>query len=270
MARYVIGDIQGCYDEFIQLVEQINFNPSCDTLYLVGDLVNRGPKSLEVLQWIYQYQDSVISVLGNHDIFLLGRYAKILMPSKDETIQDILQFKQAQKLIDWLRTCPLVFQDRDYILVHAGIYPKISLDTLTNISSEVSKELQSPNYAAFITDIYGNKPNIWDEKLSLTKKMKFITNACTRMRFLNQIDYSLDYKYKGDLANIPDYLIPWFKVDGHPSVQKKILFGHWAALGFYHNPKFISLDTGCVWGKRLTAFNLDTEEIYQINAKALY
>lgn len=266
MARYAIGDIQGCYSQFIQLVKKINFNPSVDMLYLVGDLVNRGPESLKVLKWIYRHQDSLVTVLGNHDVFLLGRYAGVIKPDSDETIGDILTAPEAPKLIDWLRRCPIVFHDSDYILAHAGIHPKMDFNKLMTLNNSITQHLQSDSYGAFIATIYGNKPNLWTEKLNHTKQMKFVINSCTRMRLLSTLDFSLDYKFKGELSNNPKNLIPWFKADFHPSIQKKIVFGHWAALGFYHDPKFIALDTGCVWGRKLTAINLDTYEITQVSA----
>ena len=120
------------------------------------------------------------------------------------------------------------------------------------------------DYPQFIDKIYGNKPNLWDENLSKMRKMKFMVNSCTRMRFLEKATFALNYKYKGELASKPDNLIPWFKVASHPSINQKILFGHWASLGFYHAPKFIALDTGCVWGRSLTAINLDNYELTQV------
>ena len=134
------------------------------------------------------------------------------------------------------------------------------------VANNVSQYLQSDKYASFISCIYGNKPNAWSEELSPVKQMKFVINACTRMRLLNSTDFSLDYKFKGELANRPFDLMPWFSAEFHPTIQKKIVFGHWAALGFFHDHKFISLDTGCVWGRKLTAINLDTFELAQITA----
>lgn len=264
MARYAIGDVQGCYNQLIQLIDKIGFNPSVDVLYFVGDLVNRGPESYKVLKWIYKNQDNIICVLGNHDIYLLGRYAQILKPDSDETIGDILNAKDANKLIDYLRCQPLVFHDSNYILSHAGVYPKLDFNTLIYLNRIISNYLQSNDYPFFIHKIFGNKPTSWSDSLDLIQKMKFIINTSTRMRFLNTSDYSLDYKYKGELAGGPAELTPWFKVEFDKSINKKIIFGHWAALGFYHDDKVLSLDTGCVWGKKLTAVNLENFEIFQV------
>jgi len=265
MARYVIGDIQGCYKAFTLILDKIAFNPSIDVLYLVGDLVNRGPESLKVLKWLYKNQDSVVTVLGNHDIYLLGRYSDVLPPDANETIQDILTYTGSAKLIDWLRSQPLVFHDNDHILVHAGIYPKMNFNQLLVIANSISTHLKSKDYAIFLHKVYGNKPNAFTSTLDNIQQMKFVVNACTRMRYLNHADYSLDYKYKGEFSNPPQGLAPWFRTDFDPSIQKKILFGHWAALGFFHDEKVLAVDTGCAWGRYLTAFNLDTAEITQID-----
>lgn len=264
MARYAIGDIQGCYTQLIKLLDTIKFDHNKDTLYLVGDLVNRGPESLQVLQWVYDHQDSVKTVLGNHDIYLLARYYNILEPDHDETISDILNYYDNEKLILFLRSCPLIREIDDYIIVHAGIYPKLNFKTILEINNFIQEMLQSNNYYAFIKYIYGNKPDFCSEKHTLLQKMKFLINASTRMRYLKEGEFTLQFKYKGEIINKPTNFIPWFKVEFDESIRKKIIFGHWAALGFYHNSKVVSLDTGCVWGRKLTAFNLDTYQITQI------
>lgn len=264
MTRYAIGDIQGCYSKLIQLINKIGFNPNADVLYLVGDLVNRGEESLKVLQWVYRHQDSIICVLGNHDIYLLGRYAKVLKANSDETIQDILISKEANRLIGYLRRCPLIFHDNDYIMSHAGIYPKINFNTILHINTIISNHLLAEDYADFIYHIFGNKPTIWHNKLGPLQQIRFIVNSCTRMRYLKTRDFSLDYKFKGDIEDAPADILPWFKADFDPSLNKKILFGHWAALGFYTDNKVIALDSGCVWGKKLTAVNLESSEIFQV------
>lgn len=267
MARYVIGDIQGCYTPLMKLLAEIGFNPSKDVLYFVGDLVNRGKESLQVLRWAYANQDNLVTVLGNHDIYLLARYSNIRKADKDETIQDILSYPDAHKLIDWLRGYSLIYQDTNYIVVHAGIYPRMDFNCLIQLNHQISNHLKSKAYPEFIDKIYGNKPNSWQSDLSLQKQMKFAVNACTRMRYLNSQDFSLDYDNKGEFKDKIDGLTPWFKVDSHPSINKKIIFGHWAALGLYQDNKCMGIDTGCVWGKKLTAVNLETLEIIQVENK---
>ena len=261
-----MGDVQGCYAQFTQLLAKIDFNPGKDTLYLVGDLVNRGPESLKVLRWVYRHQDCIVTVLGNHDIYLLGRYAGVLEPNTDETIQDILLSTDVSKLIGYMRSCPLIFQDEDYILVHAGIHPSMTMNKIAMLNDSISHYLQADNYDKFIEKIYGNKPNLWSDELSHIKQMRFMINASTRMRFIDANTYAMDYKFKGEVFNHPAELIPWFKVAVNPSIKKKILFGHWAALGFLHSETFIALDTGCVWGRKLTAIDIDTFDITQVSA----
>jgi bis(5'-nucleosyl)-tetraphosphatase (symmetrical) len=263
MARYAIGDIQGCYTRLINLLNKIQFNHGTDTLYLVGDLVNRGPESLQVLEWVYNHQSSVRTVLGNHDIYLIARYYNILKADSDETISDILYSPDAEKLILYLRHCPIVLELDDYLIAHAGIYPKLPIQKTLEINNYIQEMLLSDNYLSFIKHVYGNKPNYWSDEHIKLNQMKFIINSSTRMRYLDSYDFSLQYKYKGEILNKPSNLIPWFKTDFDPSINKKIIFGHWAALGFYHNNKVVSLDTGCVWGRLLTVFNLDTYEIIQ-------
>lgn len=264
MARYAIGDIQGCYKQFMQLLKVIDFNPSKDVLYLVGDLVNRGPQSLEVLKWVYKNQDSVINVLGNHDIYLLARFNHLVKVNSDDTLDAVMRDKNISQYIDWLRSCPLIFHDNQYILVHAGIYPQMNFNELLQINHSVSNHLMSKDYPQFIENIFGNKPNYWSQEHDSLKKMKFVVNTSTRMRFIDRVDYSLDFKYKGELDNIPEKLMPWFHATFDPSINKKIVFGHWAALGFFHDQRYIALDTGCVWGRKLTAINLENDDIFQV------
>lgn len=267
MARYAIGDIQGCYDDFMELLKLIDFNKGVDTLFLVGDLVNRGPKSLEVLDWVYANQGCVRLVLGNHDIYLLARYNKIMGAERDDTLGDLLQSPLIKKQINFLRSCPLLVEETDYVMSHAGVYPLLDFKTAKDLHNELCFNLQLDTYPILLGKIYGSKPTLWSKDLSRMQKLRFFVNTTTRMRFLNKEDYALALKYKGDIDNKPDDLIPWFNAPFHKSHTKKIIFGHWAALGFHNQERFVSLDTGCVWGKMLTAINLDTEEVFHVQAK---
>ncbi len=264
MAQYAIGDIQGCYKELINLIHKIEFNKNTDTLYLVGDLVNRGSESLEVLRWIYQHQDSIVTVLGNHDFYLLGRYAGVLEPDSQETIGEVINSADASKLIDYLRSRPFVYQNEQFIMTHAGVHPLMDINTLMELNNYAMRYLLSNNYKHFISLMFGNKPNIWSSDLDLEKQIKFLINSSTRMRFLNRSDLSLDYKFKGEIDNLSNKLIPWFKVQFNPSINKRIIFGHWAALGLYQDENVSALDSGCVWGRYLTALNIDSGEIIQV------
>ncbi len=265
MSIYAIGDVQGCFDTFLALLEKINFDKTHDLIYLVGDLINRGNQSLEMLQFAYDNQNSIKVLLGNHDIYLLARYNNICNTDKDDNLYKILNNKNIVKLINYLRTCPLIYQVHNNIfLAHAGIYPQIELAELMFLHNNIMQYLQMHDYQKFIVDIYGNKPNKWQNNLNLTQKMKFVTNSCTRMRYLNK-NFALNYTRKEYNQNF-DKLIPWFNVPCHQSQQdiiKKIIFGHWSSLGLYQTDKFIGIDTGCVRGNLLTAVNLDTFEIIQ-------
>lgn len=265
MSRYAIGDIQGCYKQFIELLKKIDFNPTKDVLYLVGDLVNRGSQSLEVMKWVYKHQNSVINVLGNHDFYLIARYHHLGKVTSDDTLSDLIRDKNINKYIDWLRSSPIIFHDNEYIMSHAGVYPCMNFNELLHINHMICNQLRSAEYPQFIEQIFGNKPNFWSQEHDEMKKMRFAVNSCTRMRFLDSKDFSLDFKFKGEIGNKPDNLIPWFRAPFDKSINKKIVFGHWAALGYLHEHKFLALDTGCVWGRKLTAFNLDTEEIFQVD-----
>lgn len=290
MARYAIGDIQGCYKQFIRLLDVINFNYGTDELYLVGDLVNRGPESLKVLLWMYRHSDKVVNVLGNHDIYLLARYYGVTKASHDDTLSQVLNHKKVVKLIEWLKRCSLIHELPDYILVHAGIYPHIDYTTLLKLNEIFSKYLclsDKLESGRLINKIYTNKPNAWCDDLSDGKQLRFLVNCCTRMRYLDRNDYSLNYKeksifvhgskfifndvspiniqnYKVSKLDYPNELVPWFLATDKFSISKKVIFGHWAALGLYANENVIGLDSGCVWGKELTALNLDTGDIYQV------
>lgn len=269
VAKYAIGDIQGCYDELISLLNTINFNPGVDTLYLVGDLVNRGPKSLEVLQFIHKHSNCVQTVLGNHDIYLLARHSGVIPAAHDDTLADVLKDPNINQLVDLLRSFNLIIQEQDFILVHAGIYPQMDYYYLIELNNEIATNLQAKSYAEFLSQIYGNKPNLWEDKSSLIKQMKFVINASTRMRYLQLPDYALDYKCSQKPGGQIENLVPWFEVEPQTQQKKKIIFGHWASLGLYQGERAIGLDTGCVWGNQLTAINLDSLEIYQIEAKNL-
>jgi bis(5'-nucleosyl)-tetraphosphatase (symmetrical) len=265
MSKYAIGDIQGCYDQFQQLLSLIQYNKSTDTLYLVGDIINRGPKSLQTLQWIYKNQDNIKLVLGNHDIFLIGCFVKLLSPKKHDTINDILSDPSATKLIDYLRHQSLICADAQYVVVHAGIHPQLPITTLLDLNNEFMNKLSGKNYHQFIADIYNDNPRHWDvNKLSRIEQLTFFVNSTTRMRFLERDTLALNYTYKGNLTDCPKNLTPWFNVDRKYKLDQKIICGHWSALGFLHTQKLVALDTGCVWGNKLTAFNTETSEIIQI------
>ncbi len=265
MANYVIGDIQGCYDKFLQLLAELSFNRGTDNLYLVGDVVNRGNNSCDMLKWCYKNSDIVTSVLGNHDIYFLARYCGIRSKDDDDTLDDLLRDENIDKLVSYVRSWQLLTFCEDSYIVHAGLYPHIGIDTFKSLESAISHNLLSANYREFINMIYGNKPHTWNDSLTHNEKMKFIINSSTRMRYIDKNDFSLDYKLKCHPSKLPlgNDLVPWFKFN-HIATDKHIIFGHWASLGYMRYNNCIALDSGCIWGNQLTAIDIATKDIIQV------
>lgn len=261
MATYAIGDIQGCFDELQQLLEQIAFNPDADTLWFAGDLVNRGPKSLETLLFIQALGDHAITVLGNHDLHLLAlaegekRYS-----SKFDTLLPILEHPDRKTLLDWLRRRPLLHHDATlgYTLVHAGLPPQWSIQEAMQHAVELEQTLQSPHFRDFLSVMYGNKPKRWKEELEGADRLRFITNCFTRLRFCTA-EGKLDLKHKGEIGSQTEELLPWFEVPDRASRSDRILFGHWSTLQLRETENVYGLDTGCLWGGELSALQIDVE-----------
>ena len=270
MAVYAVGDIQGCCAEFERLLKKIKFNPNSDQLWLVGDLVNRGPHSLETIELIQSYQDAVHCVLGNHDIHLIACYTGAQKCKPKSSLISILECPKAEQIIDWLRQQPLIHHDRqlNWTMVHAGLAPEWNLETAMLCAAEVELQLRDQNYAEFIGEIYGDTPDSWQEDLQGIERWRVIINACTRMRLCHQ-DGSMDFSFKGTLENKPADLIPWFDLP-RASTDINIVFGHWSALGLKQAENLLGLDTGCLWGGQLTAARIDTPkpEIYSIDCVA--
>ena len=260
MAHYAIGDLQGCYDELAALLTQIDFNHGRDTLWLVGDLVNRGPKSLQVMDFVMQHEDSVQVVLGNHDLHLLAILYGFGKPKKSDTLDDIINHKNVNKIRNWLRHQPLMLQNDTHVLTHAGLLPEWSISQAQTLADEVSTELRcKKRVKLFFENMYGNAPDQWRKKLKGMKRLRFITNVFTRMRVLHE-DGRLDFDYKGTREHIPNHLHAWFADKNRQNQDKTLVFGHWSALGFLQENNVLSLDTGAVWGGALTAVNLDNNE----------
>jgi bis(5'-nucleosyl)-tetraphosphatase (symmetrical) len=261
MSIYAIGDVQGCYEPLQRLLEKIDFSPENDTLWFVGDLVNRGPQSLETLRFIKNLGTAAISVLGNHDLHLLAVATQHHKPKNQDTLDDILHANDRDELLDWLRHRPLLHHDDNLqiTLVHAGILPQWSLAEAQQYASEVENVLQSADGETLLQQLYGNEPACWSDNLQGLARWRFIINAFTRMRYLTQ-EGCLELSAKMPLADAPAALIPWYHFSGRVMVQQTIVFGHWAALnGITDNPYAINIDTGCVWGNRLTAMVLHTK-----------
>ena len=264
MSTYVIGDIQGCYKEFKNLLNEINFNKNKDTLWLAGDLVNRGPKSYDVIKYIIDLGPSAITVLGNHDFYLLASYYKLdPWPHNNNNIfEDILSNKDSDKIINWLRNQKIIHIDKNlnYILVHAGIYPKWDLKNTLILANQIEDLLKSSKCEEFIRTLWSNEPNKWSNDLNIKDKLIFSVNVFTRMRYLNK-DLSLNFENKVNPKNnnSPE-LCPWYEYDNEIYKKYKIIIGHWSTLGYQEQNNFISIDTGCAWGNKLTAIKISKEK----------
>ncbi len=254
MSTYLIGDIHGCYDELQSLLAQVAFDPAQDTLWLTGDLVARGPGSLEVLRFVRSLGDTVRLVLGNHDLHLLAVFAGISRNKTKDRITPLLEAEDADELINWLRRQPLlqVDEEKKLVMAHAGITPQWDIETAQSCAREVEAVLSSDTYPLFLNAMYGDMPNNWTPELSGLARLRFSTNALTRMRYCfpnGQLD--MICKDTPDSATPP--LKPWFKIPGPVSRDYTIVFGHWASLEGKGTPEgILGLDTGCCWGGTLT------------------
>ncbi|MBT8099049.1 MAG: symmetrical bis(5'-nucleosyl)-tetraphosphatase [Gammaproteobacteria bacterium] len=261
MAVYAIGDLQGCFDPFRRLLDKINFDPSADKLWLTGDLVNRGPKSRRSLRFVRSLGDAAITVLGNHDLHLIALAHDVgIKTDRFDSMWKILAADDCDELIDWLRSRPLAHYDEalNTLLVHAGIPPQWTCRKTLKRAAEVEAVLRGPDYADFLEVMYGNKPDRWSGKLKGDDRLRFIVNCLTRMRMLTA-DGRLDFNHSGPPEAARKGLIPWFQAPGARWAGTRIVFGHWSALGLLIDEDVISIDTGCVWGRQLTAVRLDTQ-----------
>lgn len=259
MATYVIGDVQGCFDELMALLENIQFNPAQDTLWFAGDLVNRGHQSLEVLRYVKSLGDRAITVLGNHDLHLLAVYAGI-KKTRSKDLKTVIAAEDRDELINWLRTRPLLHHDEalGYTLVHAGLAPQWDLSLAMSCARELESVLASDQCFEFLQNMYGDKPRKWKADLRGWDRLRFICNSFTRIRFCERKSGKLAMEEKGPPTKRADDLVPWFDVKDRQSKDLNLLFGHWSTLGAYHSTGLHGLDTGCVWGGKLTALRIDT------------
>jgi bis(5'-nucleosyl)-tetraphosphatase (symmetrical) len=259
MATYAIGDVQGCFDELRQLLASFRYKGDRDVLWFVGDLVNRGPKSLDVLRFVRSLGDGAVAVLGNHDLHLITQYEGLERRRKDDTFDDVLQAKDAADLVAWLRTRPMMHVESDLAMVHAGLLPQWSVPEAARLAREVETALAAPNYRDFLQNMYGSKPERWSESLSGWDRLRVIVNAMTRMRFCSR-DGQMEFRAKGKEA--PSGYLPWY--EARKKAKETIVFGHWSALGLKLVDGFAALDCGCVWGGSLAALRLDERKLYQV------
>ena len=258
MAAYAIGDVQGCFDELRLLLEKIAFDPQVDRLYFVGDIVNRGPKSLETLRFIKNLGETAVTVLGNHDLHLLAVAYGASKTKRRDTFGAILNAPDREELLDWLRNQPLLHFTGEFYLIHAGLPPQWDMATATRCAREVESVLRGDAVEAFFRHMYGDEPDRWSESLTGWSRIRFITNCFTRLRYCDR-NGIVDMKEKGGPGTQATHLLPWFQAQGSRWQGAKIIYGHWSTLGFKVENNCYCLDTGCLWGGELTALRLSGE-----------
>jgi bis(5'-nucleosyl)-tetraphosphatase (symmetrical) len=260
MAHYAIGDIQGCHQAFTALLDALSFDAARDRLWLVGDLVNRGPDSLGVLRTVMALGDCVTCVLGNHDLHLLATVAGGRELSAEDTFGDVLAAPDSTALVDWLRRRPLLHHDEaaGRVLVHAGLPPAWTAAEAAAAARDVERALRGTQWRTALRTMYGNEPRRWRAGLDGPSRRRFTINALTRMRYCDA-EGGLDFSHSGPPGSQPPGLVPWFDVPGRREREAHVIFGHWAALGLLRRGDVTALDSGCVWGNELTAVRLDAE-----------
>jgi bis(5'-nucleosyl)-tetraphosphatase (symmetrical) len=258
MALYLIGDVQGCDAALGRLLEKIAFSPSRDTLYVLGDLVNRGPESAAVLRRLKGYGDAAKCLLGNHDLSLLAVAHGRRAPHRNDTMDNVLLAPDRAEMIEWLRAQRMAIYAHGILMVHGGVLPQWDMAQVLALAREVESVLRGAELGDFLAQMYGNEPAQWHESLTGADRLRVIVNALTRLRFCTP-EGVMDLKASGGLGDAPPGYLPWFDVPGRKSAGTSIAFGHWSQLGFLQRPDIVSLDTGCVWGGCLSALKLSAD-----------
>ncbi len=265
MAIYAVGDIQGCLDPLRRLLDRLRFDPAQDLLWLVGDLVNRGPQSVETLRFVRAMGPQAVTVLGNHDLALLAKASGARRLKRDDPLRSVIEAPDAAELLDWLRRRPILHRDPrcDWTLVHAGLAPQWDEATAVECARELEDMLRGPHWAAFMQHLYGDQPVRWDPRLSGWDRLRFITNTFTRIRYCDATG-RIDLSETVAPGLQSRGLTPWFEVEGRKNRAMNLVFGHWSTLGLLHRPGLLGLDSGCVWGGYMTAARIDTERVQVI------
>jgi bis(5'-nucleosyl)-tetraphosphatase (symmetrical) len=258
VSTYAIGDVQGCFDELQALLAKFGFRRDRDRLWFVGDLVNRGPKSLETLRFVRELGERAVVVLGNHDLHLVSQHEGFERSRGDDTFGDVLNAPDRKALVDWLRERPLIHAEGAWAMVHAGLLPQWTLQKAMALGNEAVKALRGPDYRAFLSNMYGSKPHAWSDALSGWDRFRLIVNAMTRLRFCTP-QGKMDFKAKGTTP--PQGYAPWFELRND---TETIVCGHWSALGLKLADKLAALDSGCVWGGELTALRLEDRALFAV------
>ena len=268
MATLVIGDVQGCYDQLMRLLERAGYDERRDVLWFVGDLVNRGPQSAKTVRFVKGLCDRQVTVLGNHDLALLVIAAGIKKPHRGDTFDELLAASDRDELIDWLRRQKLMHAGNGYAMVHAGLLPQWSVEQALALAGEVETVLRATNYRQFLANMYGNEPVRWRDDLAGYDRLRVIVNAMSRLRLVTP-DGAMEFKHKLGLDRLPPGYLPWYDAPGRVSRGERVIFGHWAALGLLLREDVVCLDSGCVWGRALSALRLEDRRIFQLDCPEL-
>ena len=260
MALYLIGDVQGCDEALQRLLTHVAFSPSRDTLYLLGDLVNRGPDNVGVLRRLMALGSSAQCLLGNHDLHLLAVSRGVRQPNKQDTIQDILSAPDSGALLHWLRHQQMAMQVGQVLMVHAGVLPQWTVAQTMALAGEVQAVLRSDDWVQFMPQMYGGLPNVWRDDLAGADRLRVIVNALTRLRFCDA-QGAMDFSVKESADKAPPHLMPWFDVPGRLTADVRIAFGHWSTVQTIARNDVLCLDDGCVWGGCLTAAKLEASSV---------
>lgn len=276
VSTYLVGDIQGCHDALIRLMDQIAFSPSRDTMYLLGDLVNRGPDSAAVLRYCMQAGDAIRPLLGNHDLHLLASAYGIRKSGRRDTLQNILNAPDRNALLHWVSQQPLARalvspQGKRLLMVHAGVLPQWSFEDTLLLAQEVQAQISGSDLPEFLAHMYGNLPNQWHPNLKGHDRWRVIVNALTRIRFCTS-DGRMDFESSESAESAPVGLMPWFECENRQTAKDLIAFGHWSTLGLKNTTHLLALDTGCVWGGCLSAMEISSEfterNLHQVHCTA--
>ena len=268
MATIAIGDVQGCYDQLMRLLERAGYDERRDVLWFVGDLVNRGPQSLETLRFVKGLGARAVTILGNHDLNLLAVAAGVRKPHRGDTNDAILAAPDRDELLAWLRHRDMMHAGGGYAMVHAGLLPQWSIRQALALAREVEAALRGPAHPEFLKRMYGNEPLRWRDDLAGYDRLRIIVNAMTRMR-LAAADGALELNHKLGLDTLPAGYLPWYEVPGRASRGTPVIFGHWAALGLVMREDAVCLDSGCVWGRALSALRLEDRRLFQLDCAEL-
>ena len=263
---YLLGDLQGCGNPLARLLDEVAFSPSRDHLYVLGDLVNRGPDSLGVLQRLSALGGAATCLLGNHDLHLLAVAHGVRKPHRSDTLDEILNAPDREDWLNWIRQRRLAVHAHGWLMVHAGVVPQWDATQTVALAAEVEAMLAGPDVGEFLTRMYGNEPDKWDDSLQGVPRWRCVVNSLTRLRFCSA-DGTMEFTTKEGAGGAPEGLMPWFEVPGRRTAGTPVAFGHWSTLGLINRDDLMALDTGCVWGGQLTAVRVDgaTRELIQID-----